>query len=271
MSGALAEPLDVLLETAAGVSVELPAELTALYGGALALDRECVFANFVSSLDGVVAIPSLTQSSALIGDRSEADRFVMGILRACSEAVLIGSGTLRGSPTSLWTAERVYPPAAPWFAKLRERLAIAPSPLLALLTASGEVDVGHPALVEGALVLTTTSGASRLEGRLPGQSEVVVLDGDDEVDVRAAIDALHVRGYGRILSEAGPTVTGSLLGAGVLDELFLTLSPLVAGRAGERRPGFVDRRELLPEVRVAGRLTSVRRHGGHLFLRYRLE
>lgn len=269
---ALAEPLERLLHggDSAAVAVPLPAELEEAYGGPFALDAESVFSNFVSSLDGVVSIPSLTQSSALISDRSDADRFVMALLRACAGAVLVGSGTLRGSPKSLWTAERVYPDAAGSWAELRRALGLGPTPTLALLTASGEVDVEHPALVGGALVLTTARGATLLEGRLPPASETVELDGVDEVDVSAAIDLLRSRGYERILSEAGPTIHGSLLAAGVLDEVFLTVSPLFAGRGSERRLGLVEGRELLPDTRVPGLLADVRRHGEHLFLRYRI-
>jgi riboflavin biosynthesis pyrimidine reductase len=83
---------------------------------------------------------------------------------------------------------------------------------------------------------------------------------------------MRARGHRRILSEAGPTVLGSLLAADAVDELFLTLSPLVAGRAErERRLGLVEGQVVLPEMRIAGRLTSVRRHREHLFLRYRLR
>ncbi len=63
---------------------------------------------------------------------------------------------------------------------------------------------------------------------------------------------------------------GQLLEARLLDELFLTLSPLVAGRDADRRAGFVEGLELLPRVALAGRLLSLRRAGSHLFLRYRL-
>ena len=268
----LADPLEALLDDEPSAArLPLPEELEASYGGPFGLEEECVFSNFVSSLDGVVSIPSLTQSSALISDRSEADRFVMGLLRACAVAVLIGSGTLGGSPKSLWTAERVYPDATASFAQLRERLGLPPTPALALVTASGEVDSGHPALEAGALVLTTARGVAQLEGRLPAASELVELDGVDAVDVSAAVDLLRSRGYGRILSEAGPTMHGSLLAAGVLDELFVTLSPLLAGRGSDRRLGLVEGEELLPETRVAGWLRGLRRHGDHLFLRYGID
>jgi riboflavin biosynthesis pyrimidine reductase len=268
----LAAALEVLLDTATEPLLPLPAELEVSYGGPLGLVESCVFANFVSSLDGVVSIPALRQSSALISDRSEADRFVMGVLRACADVVLVGSGTLRGSPASLWTAERVFPDGASAFSELRSTLGLPPTPLLALLTASGDVDAAHPALHGGAIVLTTEQGAGRLARRVPEESEVVVLDGDETVDARAAIDLLRSRGHGRILSEAGPSVHGSLLAAGVLDELFLTISPLLAGRASpELRLGLVEGRTFLPDTRVGARLIGVRRHGGHLFLRYRLE
>lgn len=268
----LLEPLTLLDDAGGSPSISLPAELETAYGGHFGLDAECVVANFVSSLDGVVAITTELQSSSIISDRSVADRFVMGLLRASADVVLIGSGTMKGSPTSIWTAERVYPPAARGYAELRKRLGLGPRPTLAVLTASGSLDVGHPALEENALVLTTARGEEQLEGRMPPGAELVALDGTDAVDPRAAIELLRARGHRRVLSEAGPTVTGSLLSASVLDELFLTVSPLVAGReASSDRLGFVAGHEFLPGLRVAGRLTGVRRHGQHLFLRYRIR
>jgi riboflavin biosynthesis pyrimidine reductase len=67
-------------------------------------------------------------------------------------------------------------------------------------------------------------------------------------------------------------VFGSLLAAGRVDELFLTVSPVVAGRLVDfKRFALVEGVELLPDVRVAGRIVSVRRAGNHLFLRYALS
>jgi riboflavin biosynthesis pyrimidine reductase len=73
-----------------------------------------------------------------------------------------------------------------------------------------------------------------------------------------------------VLSEGGPTLFTSFLAAGLVDDLFLTVSPLIAGRSGVRRLSLADGAELLPNVRVAGDLVSIRRHESHLFLRYRL-
>jgi riboflavin biosynthesis pyrimidine reductase len=267
----LLEPLELLYEVGGPPIIPLPEELETAYGGQLRLDAECVVANFVSSLDGVVAITTERQSSSIVSDRSAADRFVMGLLRASADAVLIGSGTMRASPASRWKADGVYPPFARLYAAIRESLGMQAAPVVAVLTASGSIDVDHPALGTSAVVLTTKRGAERLHDRLPPGAGLVALDGVDRVDPRSAIEVLRARGHRRILSEAGPNVTGSLLSAGLVDELFLTVSPLVAGRGRRRdRLGLVEGHAFLPGVRVAGRLTGVRRHGEHLFLRYRL-
>jgi riboflavin biosynthesis pyrimidine reductase len=69
--------------------------------------------------------------------------------------------------------------------------------------------------------------------------------------------------------EGGPTVIGDLLQNELLDELFLTLSPILAGRDGAGgRPGLVEGAELLPSTSISGDLVSVRKHGSHLFLRF---
>jgi riboflavin biosynthesis pyrimidine reductase len=264
--------LEILLDTDARAGIGLPPELRALYDGDLSLDAPLLYANFVSTLDGVAAIRPEPRSNRLISSESEADRFVMGLLRACAGAVLIGSGTLHGSPKTLWTAERAFPVAAPAFAELRTLLELAPTPELAVLSASGSVDTSHPALESGALVLTTEDGAARLRGRLPEATEITVLGSGSAVDPRRAVDYLRERGHRRILSEAGPHVFGSLLAAGLVDELFLTISPLLAGRSDSgMRLSLVEGQELLPGNAHEWRLVSLRRHGNHIFLRHRLE
>jgi riboflavin biosynthesis pyrimidine reductase len=73
-----------------------------------------------------------------------------------------------------------------------------------------------------------------------------------------------------VLAEAGPTTFGSLVANALVDELFLTVSPVLAGRLGPGRLALVEGVELLPQARVALSLLSVRRARNHLFLRYRL-
>jgi len=236
----------------------------------LGFDGPRVFANFVQTIDGVVAMPDVPRANALISGESEADRFVMGLLRACADVVVIGSGTMLASPRGTWRPDRVYPPAAETFAELRAQLGRAERPLVAVVTGGGSLDPGHPVLEQGALVLTTERAAPGLRVSVPAATEVVAVNGGDRVDVPVAIESLHARGYERVLSEGGPTLFTSLVAAGAVHELFLTVSPLLAGRATAPRLSLADGAELLPGVHVAGELLSIRRHGSLLFLRYAL-
>jgi riboflavin biosynthesis pyrimidine reductase len=265
----LAEPLQVLYEADNVTNDTLPEPLLSWYGSSLRFARPRVVANFVSSLDGVVAVPGLTQSNKLISAGNEADRFVMGLLRAFADVVLIGSGTLHGSPRTVWNAAHAYPPGDQAFGMLRQRQGQPAAPKLAVMTASGAIEIRHPAIQAGALVLTTRRGARALRDRLPVSCDLVVLPGSELVDPTEAVNALIARGHQLILSEAGPKVFGALLDAGLVDELFNTVSPRLAGRSPRSpRPGLVEGAELLPDVRCDGRLASVRRHGDHLLLRY---
>lgn len=225
----------------------------------------------MQTIDGVVAIPGVERSNALIADSSDDDRFLMGLLRACADAVVVGSGTMLASPRGTWRAEKAYPPAGDAFGELRRRLGKPERPAVAVVTAGGSIDVSHPALAEGAIVLTTGRAAPDLRASLPG-AEVVALGDGEQVEPGAAVDALHERGHSLVLSEGGPTLLAALLGAGRVDELFLTVSPLLAGRApGDVRLSLVEGLPLLPEVRAGAELRSVRRGASHLFLRYGLR
>jgi riboflavin biosynthesis pyrimidine reductase len=263
--------LEPLFEAPELPEFELPAELAQAYGGPLGFSEPRLYANFVASLDGVVAIPGDIQSNRMISAHSAADRFLMGLLRACADAVLVGARTMLASPRTLWTAEHAYPPAAPLYGELRRSRERPPRPTLAVLSGSGSIDPRHPALEEGALVLTSERGAARLRGRLPRATTTLVLDAEGSVDLVAAVEALRQRGHELILSEGGPTAFGALVAAELVDEFFLTTSPLLAGRSpGSPRPALVEHAEFLPERMVEGKLLTLRRAGSHLFARYRL-
>ena len=215
-------PLELLYESAGLPAFALSPELAALYPGAFGFPEDALYVNFVETIDGVVALPEVPRSNRVISDDSEADVFVMALLRACADAVLIGSGTVRAHPNNKWTAEAAFPALAPDFGELRRRLGMRPQP------------------------------------------EVVVPSRRD--DLASLIAELRERGCRRILCEGGPTLFGALLADKLVDEVFVTLSPLLAGRG----LSLVEGVELLPEKRVAGTLAGVRRHGSHLFLRYLL-
>jgi riboflavin biosynthesis pyrimidine reductase len=265
-------PFQVLFEELGLPAFELPDQIAKLYGGSLGFKEPCVFANFVTSLDGVAAIPLQERSSRLISGGSEADRFLMGLLRACADAVLIGAGTLRAHPKSTWTSGQGLPAHTPEYAELRRRIGrTGEAPRLVVVSASGEIPA-HPAFDGDAWVLTTRAGAARLQGRLPGGARVIPLGEGPMLDASRIAATLRGEGCELILTEGGPSLLGHLVEAGVVDELFLSLSPILAGRT-ERgyRPGLLDQVEMLPDRTLQAVLQSVRMHESFLFLRYSLK
>jgi riboflavin biosynthesis pyrimidine reductase len=250
----------------------LPRELASIYGGDLGFNQPCVYANFVASVDGVTALgPEHPSSGSAISGGDPADRFVMGLLRACADTVLIGAGTLRATPDHLWTPSYIWPAAADGFAALRRNLGRAADPQLAVVTLSGAVPTAHPALCAGALILTTTPGARRLQGRLPRACTVVDLGDRPTLRSEELLAALRTAGGATVLTEGGPRLLGVLVADDALDELFLTVSPVLAGRAETSRPGLVAAQELLPARTEQADLVSLRQRASYLFLRYRLR
>ncbi|HUY07856.1 MAG TPA: dihydrofolate reductase family protein [Candidatus Dormibacteraeota bacterium] len=268
-AAAALSPLEQLFLREGQPEYELPSELGNLYGGPFGLPSPILYSNFVSSLDGVAVVgPS---SGSKLSGNSQADRFVMGLLRACSQAILIGSGTLEGSPGHVWTADHVFPPLRERYRELRRRLGLPERPVLVIATGSGRVDLDHPGLAQPALLLTSDQGRQRLAGA--SHHQVVALGPNPELDPRQIVEAIRQAGHQVILTEGGPRLHGQLLGAGQVGQLFLTVAPLLAGRTKEdRRPGFVDGLDLLGGSRSPGlSLLSARRQGSHLFLRYLVE
>ena len=241
----------------------LPDELERLYAGPLRLPERGVVANFVTSIDGVAAIADVRRSSATISGGSPADRFVVGLLRAVADAVVIGSGTLR-EHDGPWTAQRAFPDAADAFAETRRMLGRSSEPTLVVVTASGRLPADHPSLAN-AVVVTTAAGARTVAETSVPSREVVEVHGDDDVDPASIVAAVRERGFERILTEGGPRLMGSMLEASLVDELFVTLAPSLLGGGSGRSP-LSDGTHL----GVQGRLVSVRRAGGHLLVRYAL-
>jgi riboflavin biosynthesis pyrimidine reductase len=182
--------------------------------------------------------------------------------------VLIGAGTFRKVSRALWHADSIYPAAGDLFAELRRKLRLRPHPLLVVVSASGDIDARHPAL-EDALIVTTPAGAARLRDELPAGARVLTTEGQ-LVSGRALLDSLHAEGLQAILTEGGPSLVGELYRDGLIDELFLTVSPRLFGRhGGDNRKSLVDGVDLAGDLTGLGlTLASVRRHESYLFLRY---
>jgi riboflavin biosynthesis pyrimidine reductase len=246
---------------------DLPAELIATYGGPLGFRSPCLFANFVASLDGIVALPGDAESGQIISGRNPADRFVMGLLRACADAVLIGAGNFRKSSGHFWYPDRIYPAAAALYAQARQTLGLRAQPQFVLLSASGDIDTNEPAIAS-AIIITTRVGEAKLRARAPASTRIVVL-APDRVRTPDVLAFLHEQGLPRVLTEGGPSLLAEMIAERVLDELFFTSAPTLFGRYTDDQ-----RKSLVEGLDVAGasaELLSARRHGSHLFLRYALQ
>jgi len=292
------EPLATLYEREPAPAGTLPPALAALYDGGLAIPegtgaRPYVVANFVETIDGVVSYddaPGKNGGGPISGE-SKPDHAVMGLLRALADAVIVGAGSLNAEAGHLHTPAFIYPPLAAEYATWRERLGRgARPPLTVVVSASGRVNLDEatfhqpfiPPLLarEGsgvgfALIATTRAGAALLAAHgLPAGVEAFAVGEDDAGGVApgALLEVLaREHGVRVALHEGGPRLFAAFLAAGCVDELFLTFAPQFAGRArGSRRPALVEGRAFAPEGAPWAALLSVKRAGGHLFLRYRL-
>ena len=260
---------------------DLPADLAARYGTRLAIplrpDGPTVIANFVTSLDGVVTLGDDTSGGGEISGFFEPDRFVMGLLRAMADAIVVGAGTVRATPTHVWTPGRVNPASAGAYAAWRSALGIDQAqPTTVVVTGSGNLDLRHPALTDPdvpIVLVTTAAGAAVLHAQRPAAHLRLLATGTGPtVTSDALIDVLRSLGVRLALCEGGPHLLGALVAANRLDELFLTEAPQLFGR-DERsaRLSFVAGFAAAAGDGHWAELRSVRRAADHLFLRYRLR
>jgi riboflavin biosynthesis pyrimidine reductase len=271
-------PMDVLWEEDRGLALPLPPDLAALYGQ-LRLpsfaERPTIIGNFVTTLDGVVSlnVPGKSGGGPISGENAH-DRMTMGLLRSTADAVIVGAGTLRAVSRHRWTAAYAAPAFADAYQSLRASLGKEDTPLNVIVTAHGDIDLDLPVFQSGdvsVLVVTTEAGARHIGNRtLPPSTQLAVVAGADRLGAQAILDEVRrVRPCKVILVEGGPTLIGDFFAENCLDDLFLTLSPQIAGRDGSiERPGLVAGRLFAPEQPLWGTLVAIRRAGSHLFLRY---
>ena len=225
----------------------------------------------MSTLDGVVSfnLPGQSEGAQISGSNEE-DRFIMGLLRASVDAVMVGSGTLQAAgPQGSWLPEAVYPAAKDLYRKYRtEVLRKLEYPLVVIVTGTGGLDltsaVFHTPRTR-VLILTTEQGKQRLSQSGSGalaSVEVKALSAAEQGISPSAILTLlrQEAGVELLLHEAGPTLFGEFLAGGFMDELFLTVAPQIAGRvAAHPRPGLVAKVEFSPATAPWWKLLSTKR------------
>ncbi|HEY2429167.1 MAG TPA: pyrimidine reductase family protein [Acidimicrobiales bacterium] len=227
------------------------------YGRLAALrpGRPGVRLNMIASVDGAASVDG--RSGALGGP---ADKAMVATLRTLADVILVGAGTARAEgygPARLTPAARA----------LRRDWGTRPVPPIAVVTRSCRLDWDSAFFTEAEerpLVVTTSSAAAGERRRAAEVADVIVA-GSDDVDLAGALAELAGRGHTNVIAEGGPQLAGQLATAGLLDEVCLTLAPLLTvGRAGRILMGAV----LSPPDPME--LRNVLEADGYLFLRYRL-
>ncbi len=218
--------------------------------------RTWLRANFITSLDGGATADGT--SGALGGP---GDRHIFNLLRELADVIVVGAGTVRleaYSGVHLAVAQR----------QARQARGQSEVPQLAIVTNSGrlERDLAVFTRTEVApLVLTCAAAAGETRSLIGDVCEVLECSGGDPgtVDEPALLAALAARGMRRILTEGGPTLLGAFIGAGLLDELCLTIAPYLVG--GLARRIAAGPAQLLTRLGRAHLLTD---DAGYLYGRY---
>lgn len=215
-----------------------PVDPVAVYSDLPRADtRPAVRLNMIASVDGATTVAGV--SGGLGGT---ADHELFTVLRSLAEVVLVGAGTVR--------AEGYGPSTVP----------------IAVVSGSCRLDWASrffAAAIARPIVITVAAAPPEERKRAEEVAEVVIA-GERDIDLGAALDALASRGFGAVLAEGGPSLSGQLAAAGLLDELCLTLSPRLVGGDAKRilaGPGLGTGRAM--------RLRSLCEQDGFLFLRLR--
>lgn len=208
--------------------------------------------NFVASVDGAVTVNG--KSAGLGGP---GDKLIFDTLRMVCDALVVAAGTVR---TENYDALRLTPAARAW----RRDHGLPEFPLMVVV--SGSLDLAPEQLIFSdapirPVIFTDAAAPADRRAALAEVAEIITV-GEGSVDLPAAVRELHARGATQLLCEGGPHLFGALIGADLVDEVCLTVSPrLVGGSAGRIAAGPDGPPR---EMSLAGILAD----GPMLFLRY---
>jgi 2,5-diamino-6-(ribosylamino)-4(3H)-pyrimidinone 5'-phosphate reductase len=175
---------------------------------AVATERPYLALNMIATVDGRAAV-----NGTAVGIGSELDKRLMRELRAEADVVLHGAGTVRADPLSARVPADLV--------GRRVAAGLSPQPLGAIVTRSGNLPLEHPYYQSSTVIYVLSDRPVGVQGP---QVAVVRAAGLGEV-----VDDLGRRGARRVLCEGGPTLNAGLLGLNLVDELFLTIAPKLAG------------------------------------------
>jgi riboflavin biosynthesis pyrimidine reductase len=257
-------------------------------------DMPWIYANFVQSLDGVASFKGIHATGSAIS-RSAEDRWLMDLLRAHADAVLLGINTL-SEETALERETGSGPERGPVYA-VEDELCVDLRRTLGrrremniFVTGAAALNLGDYAVFDGdrvdAVIVTTNLGAKRLaEQRSHPHVRIIVAGENQIVDLPRAMRILRKQlNIEHLLCEGGPTLYGYMTRAELIHEKFLTIAPLEVGvmippeqkpsRAEEKsppkfRPTTFNAPGFTYETAPAWHWMSCRKIGDHQFNRYR--
>ena len=213
--------------------------------------RPYLLLNMVASADGAIAVDGRTKAMS-----SPADEMVFHLLRSIPDVILVGAQTVR--------AERYGPPHV---SDERQARRVArgqlPQPTIAVVTRSLELELSSPLFTDARPIVICPNDVEVAE-----LAEVadVVQAGDGDVDLTSALRQLGERGVDVVLCEGGPTLNGALARDGLIDEICLTIAPILVG--GDLGTGILGRTRLLGTPALE--LVHVLEDDGAVFCRYKV-
>lgn len=212
--------------------------------------------NFVSSADGAVTIAGRSRPLS-----NSADRAVYPLGSNLADVIMVGARTaIIEEFTGITPDDELL--------ELRKRHGLTPAPPIAVVTSGRSLPPDAPVITDvqtPTTVITCASAPKELQNAWTAAGANLLIAGEEAVDFVEAMDRLTERGLGHIHCDGGPRLFGSLLQAGVVDELRLTISPLlVSGTAGRIASG-------IPIDPTALNLDSVLAEDDTLIMRYLLK
>nr|WP_296074835.1 pyrimidine reductase family protein [uncultured Actinoplanes sp.] len=173
-------------------------------------------ANFIASLDGAITVDGLSG-----GLHGPGDKEIFDSLRMVCDALIVASGTVTAEN---YDALRLTEPAREW----RLDQGLPEFPLMVIVSGSLNLNLDQLIFTDAPIPPIVVTHAAAPAERLSAVADVIVA-GDDEVDLVAAVAELNARGATQLLCEGGPRLMGALGAADLVDEVCLTVSPLLVG------------------------------------------
>jgi riboflavin-specific deaminase-like protein len=225
---------------------------------AVTLPRPYVLLNMISTLDGRASIGG---RSGALGE--EADKQLFHGLRTAVDAVMAGAGTIRAERYRRLVRDE---PGR----RIRRERGLAEEPLACVVSKRLQMPPNIPLLNEDGARVVVITPSTHTVADIGGQIDYIRTEHNGALDLRGALAQLRERfGVRTLLCEGGPHLNSQLLASGLVDELFLSLSPMLAGDDPTGAALRIVAGASL-EPPVALELVAAFEHDSHLFLRYRV-